>query len=546
MDKNKTGVFLFFIILIAFIFRILFIDKPLGLSYDEAVSYSYAIKSFPFGIINGLATSDLHMPLYFLLLNLWIKILGNGDIILRLFSVLIGCITVFVGYFLGKEIKDKFTGILCSLLFALNSLAIYYSQDVRFYVVIILFSALSYLYFVKSYINHTYKNFFLLFLCLVLLSYTNILGILFLWIITVIFLLHLVYNKYYDAIKKFCFVFATSQIALIPLFIFIYKIISRRGISFPSAFFYDNQVLYGIIQNWFSPVLVNINNNSPQFLLEFINSISLKSIIFILVPVIIFFVFIFKSLKKELNLLIFISILIFISVEILGSILGKFTILTRYTLYVIPALILLCSDGFNYFKNKLTPKLLIICLICINLTYLIFAKNSSFKMQRISGQKIPAIALMNENIKKGDIVIYQIRTNLSDKYYYSNFDKYSEIEIFFDNFGLKSSDIDDHNYYRQLFKNKNNENFKKYFKEKIYNKMQKGNKLVIISQKDYMPYDKDTFYKIINQDKYYFNQPLLFLKLYKTNELLLNNSYDMLHKTGIYNMANWIIYVFVK
>ena len=167
-------------------------------------------------------------------------------------------------------------------------------------------------------------------------------------------------------------------------------------------------------------------------------------------------------------------------------------------------------------------------------------------MQRSSGQKIPAIALMNENIKKGDIVIYQIRTNLSDKYYYSAFDKYSEIEMFFDNFGLKNTDINDYIYYKPLFMNEENKQFENYFKDKIYNKLNKGNKLVIISQTDYIPYDKETFYKIINQDEYYFKQSLLFLKLYKMNELLLNNCYEMLHKKSLYNIENWVIYVFVK
>ena len=546
MNKNKSIVFLFFILLIAFVFRILYINKPFGLSYDEAVSYSYAIKSFPLGIINGLSSSDLHMPLYFLLLSLWIKAFGNGDIILRLFSVIVGCLSVFIGYFLGKEIKDKFTGILCSLLIALNSLSIYYSQDVRFYGMIILFSSLSYLYFIKTYYNPTYKNYSLLFLSLVLLSYTNILGLLFLWILTIIYLLYLIYNKYYEVLKKFCYAFIFSQISLIPLFIFIFKIVSRRGIAFPSAFFYDNQVIFGIIQNWFSPVLVNINNNSPQFLINVINSLSAKSVIFILIPVLIFFTFIFKSLKKEINILIFISAFIFIFFEIVGSLLGKFSILTRYTLYVIPALILLCAYGYSCFKNKIIAKSLLVCFICVNLIYLVFAKDSAFKMQRSSGQKIPALALMNENINIGDIVIYPIRTNLSDKYYNAAFVKYSEIEIFFDNFGLKKSDMNDYIYYRSLFKCEQNVEFENYFKEKIYNKLNKGNKLVIISQADYVPYDKNTFYKVVNDDKYYLKQPLLFLKLYKTQELLLNNSYKFLQKKGLYNMENWFIYVFIK
>ena len=546
MSKNKTILFLFFIILLGFVFRILYINKPMGLSYDEAVSYTYAIKSFPLGIIKGLATTDLHMPLYFLLLNLWIKLFGNGDIILRLFSVLTGCLTILTGYFLGKEVKDNFTGILCSLLFAINSIAIYYSQDVRFYVLIILFSALSYLYFIKTYKKPCYKNFSILFLNLILLSYTNILGILFLWIITIIFLLYFTYKKYNEALKKFFITFLSSQIFLIPLFIFIFKIISIRGTSFPSAFFYDNQVIFGIIQNWVSPVLVNINNNSPQFLIETINSLSLKSLIFIFIPVIISFIFIFKSLKKEINILIFISAFIFILTEIIGSISGKFNILTRYTLYVLPALLLLCSDGYNCFKNKKAAKVLVISLICINLTYLIFAKNSSFKIQRSSGLKIPAIVLMNEDITQNDLVIYQIRTELSDKYYNKNFKKDTAVRIFFENFGSKSSASDNYQYYRIIFKNEKNKEFEEYFKENIYNKLSKGNKLIIVSQTDYIPYNKEIFYKIINNDKYYFNQSLLFLKLYKTQELLLNNSENLLKKKGVYNIENWHIYVFTK
>lgn len=54
------------------------------------------------------------------MLAAWMKIFGNGDITIRLFSVLAGVLTVVMAFFTGKEIKDEKTGNIFAFLTAIN------------------------------------------------------------------------------------------------------------------------------------------------------------------------------------------------------------------------------------------------------------------------------------------------------------------------------------------------------------------------------------------------------------------------------------------
>src|SRR5574344_1745582 len=141
---NKTNIFLILIIIFALLFRVLDLNKILGLSYDEAITYIDACNIFPFAknLIG-------HMPLYFILLNIWMKIFSNSDLCIRLFSVICGVLDVPFAYFTGKSLKDKTCGLVAATFMAINSIAMYYSQEARFYSLILLLSTIFVFYFIK-------------------------------------------------------------------------------------------------------------------------------------------------------------------------------------------------------------------------------------------------------------------------------------------------------------------------------------------------------------------------------------------------------------
>ena len=79
-----------------------------------------------------LLKGDVHPPLYFMLLHLWL--IGGEDITyLRLFSVLTGVLSIGGIYLLSRQLFEKRVDLISALILAISPLHIYYSQMVRNY-----------------------------------------------------------------------------------------------------------------------------------------------------------------------------------------------------------------------------------------------------------------------------------------------------------------------------------------------------------------------------------------------------------------------------
>lgn len=82
-------------------------------------------------------------PLYFLLLRVWIKLVGESDQTLRLLSLIIGLATVMAMFFLGRAVFDEKMGLAAAALLSILPLHIQYSQEVRPYPLAVLFAVLA-------------------------------------------------------------------------------------------------------------------------------------------------------------------------------------------------------------------------------------------------------------------------------------------------------------------------------------------------------------------------------------------------------------------
>jgi uncharacterized membrane protein len=145
---------------------------------DELYTMSIADPGHSIKDIMAYIKTDFHPPLHYIIAHLFFKIVGFNDFSGRLLSALIGILGVIAMYLLGKQIKDKRTGILMALLTSVNYYHIYYSQEIRMYILIFLFSALSGLFLLKALnrnksIDYVYYTFFTS-----LLLYTHYFGIL--------------------------------------------------------------------------------------------------------------------------------------------------------------------------------------------------------------------------------------------------------------------------------------------------------------------------------------------------------------------------------
>jgi len=87
-----------------------------------------------------LLTSEPHPPLYFALARILFSVFGYSAIVLRLFSALLGVVGLYAMYVLGKEMSNKKTGLIAAFLLSINYFHLYYSQDGRPYIFLVLFT----------------------------------------------------------------------------------------------------------------------------------------------------------------------------------------------------------------------------------------------------------------------------------------------------------------------------------------------------------------------------------------------------------------------
>ena len=139
MDKTKNYIMFGLILAAGILFRLINLDKSGGLWYDEATIYSIASQHGLSGMYNADSHRFLLFPLYYIIYNLWINILGNSDLIIRLMSVFFDILAIITAYFTGRQlgknldIKHDKTGLIYMLLYAVNSSFIYYAQEAKFY-----------------------------------------------------------------------------------------------------------------------------------------------------------------------------------------------------------------------------------------------------------------------------------------------------------------------------------------------------------------------------------------------------------------------------
>ena len=97
---------------------------------DEGFSYNFASR--PLGQMLPLLKMDVHPPLYFLLLHVWLY-LGSSAVWLRGLSVVFGMLVLIAGYLIGKRFFGVHVGLLLMFFLAVSPAEIHYSQEIRMY-----------------------------------------------------------------------------------------------------------------------------------------------------------------------------------------------------------------------------------------------------------------------------------------------------------------------------------------------------------------------------------------------------------------------------
>lgn len=128
------------IVLLALGLRLYRLDAQ-SLWNDEGTSVALAQRDLP--TITRNAAGDIHPPLYYYLLHVWVRLVGQSEFAVRSLSALAGAALVGATYVVGQRLFGRLAAIVAALVSALSPFQIYYSQEARMYVFVSLFGLFS-------------------------------------------------------------------------------------------------------------------------------------------------------------------------------------------------------------------------------------------------------------------------------------------------------------------------------------------------------------------------------------------------------------------
>lgn len=394
--------YLLLIILLGFLLRISYILKPEGLWNDEYVSWAIASTPFTEGFWNAIL-KQCHMPLYYL----YLKLFGDNDLVLRISSIIPSIISIFVMYKIGT-LKSKSLGYLLAFITSVSGFLIYYSQEVRFYSLLFLFSSILLYYLLKTLATPSRKNAIGYIISSALILFTHTIGFIFVACTTIYLLTKIKLSK--QIITTITVIFCTA----IPLSLYIF---THTGVSqWWSDFSYRNLVF--MMTDFFSPILTN-NVNIPAKI--FYNTSPLF-IIHLVIPTLIACTGIILALiNNKQNRELFYICVTTTTLLALSAITGKFVFITKYNIEILPILMFLFAQGVC--KQKSWIKWTLILTWCgLQLTYFLTPSYPT-KLPRTEGNRLPAILLAKQKITSNDQIIFT---------YYNNdrFSKYINLQNF--------------------------------------------------------------------------------------------------------------------
>ncbi|MBR6126155.1 glycosyltransferase family 39 protein [bacterium] len=372
---------MYLITLIGLILRLVFINKPEGLWNDEYVSWMVASTPFGEGFWNEVL-KQCHMPFYYLYLK---PFAGCSDLVLRLTSAIPSVVAIPVMYLAGKEYSKKI-GIFAAAITSVLSFLIYYSQEVRFYSILFLFSALSLLFTIKILKNPSKINLTGYIVSNLLILFTHVLGV-----------IYLAFNVGYIIYKKKILtkkLLIISGIATLFLIFFGMNILSQLPSSQWWGHFSYTNILF-LFSDFLSPILTN-NINAPSVFFY-----NMKYAIWLTVPTLIGITGMIFGIKNNKG---FASICLgTIVVMSLLAYIDKIVFVTKYAIEILPIFILLISLGFVRLKKA--GIILFSLFIAFHLAAL-FMPNYVTKLPRAEGHKIVGDILNNRKAKNTIFTYY--------------------------------------------------------------------------------------------------------------------------------------------
>ena len=116
---------------------------------DEAITLRFVANHGPLELLWVIPSKQPHLPPYYVLLDLWVAAFGTGATAVRFPSAVFGILSLPLLYLLGRELFDRKTGLVATLVFAVAPFQLYYAQETRMYSLWTLLTLLSFLAFLR-------------------------------------------------------------------------------------------------------------------------------------------------------------------------------------------------------------------------------------------------------------------------------------------------------------------------------------------------------------------------------------------------------------
>ncbi len=133
---------------LAVVVRFVLIDSQ---SYWLDESQAAHELSLSFGsMLSAWSSAEWNGPLYLIVAWPWAKVFGTGELGLRSLSALLGAGLVPLLYLSGRELVSRWAGVAAAALAVVNPFMIWYSQEAREYMLLVVLCAASMLFFSRT------------------------------------------------------------------------------------------------------------------------------------------------------------------------------------------------------------------------------------------------------------------------------------------------------------------------------------------------------------------------------------------------------------
>ena len=227
---------------------------PRGLWLDEAISVHQANLSFH-DMFENLQFGDRHPPLHHITLWLTVRAFGDGEMAVRLPSLIAGTLVIPALYLLGRELYDRRTGLVAAAFGAASPLLIWYAQEARMYAFVTLFGLLALWTQLRAIRNPSWVNWAAYILATAALLWSHYFGLLLIGVQQLIWVGVIIHRRRTGEPVRaialgFAYSLAVLAIQLVPLITFAQKQFDSTEAAFGSpAGTYDTLSFYAVVSN---------------------------------------------------------------------------------------------------------------------------------------------------------------------------------------------------------------------------------------------------------------------------------------------------------